>query len=147
MSNTPKIQLASPSTSRSGHLVELAWISESQEPLSQGGVLPSVSSDELVQSLMGEGGEAHGWRFHHVPNGMSQNWDGRCEAQNVVDIFCVCNLHWFDFFVWRNVVSFFGVEVGKSLILFSGATFHQIEVADCPKRRSAAMPFRAGQRS
>jgi hypothetical protein len=31
--------------------------------LSQGGVLASVSSDELVQSLMGEGGEggeAHG---------------------------------------------------------------------------------------
>jgi len=25
--------------------------------VSQGGVLPSVSSDELVQSLMGEGGE------------------------------------------------------------------------------------------
>lgn len=47
----------------SRHLVELAWISESQEPLSQGGVLASVSSDELVQSLMGEGGEggeAHG---------------------------------------------------------------------------------------
>lgn len=78
-------------------------------------------------------------------------WDGRREAQNVVEIFCVCKFYTglislFGVF-WRHGVSFFGVEVGKPLILFSGATFHQIEVADCPKRRSAAMPFRAGQRS
>ena len=45
---------------RSRHLVELAWISESQEPLEPGGVLPSVSPDELVQSLMGEGCEGDG---------------------------------------------------------------------------------------
>ena len=40
--------------------------------------------------------------------------------------------------VWR-VVSFLGVEVDKLLILmFSfSATFHHIEVAGCPKRRSA----------
>eukprot|EP00435_Cladocopium_sp_Y103_P014070 s882_g3.t1 len=42
----------------SRHLVELAWISESQEPFDQGGVLPSVSPDELEDE---KSGDYYGW--------------------------------------------------------------------------------------